>query len=169
MSQDSGTGHKRGRAGGVRAVGQLVPGLIAPAARRYGFSGADLIAQWSAIVGTDIAARCLPGRIAWPRHAADPENDTGKGAATLHVRARPQHVLHVDHERDVIADRLNAYFGYLAIERVVVHRDDSESEHVPEERVAAAPAAREPVSGVRDETLREALGELGAHVREEND
>ena len=153
----------------MRALGQLVPGLIAPAAKRYGFSSADLLGQWAAIVGDDIAARCVPGRIAWPRVAPDPENAAGKAAATLHVRARPEHVLHVDHERGIIADRLNAYFGYQAIEKVIVHRDDSETEPAREKTAKPGAAAPEPVSGVSDEGLRDALGELGAHVREESD
>ena len=162
--------HGKRRTGfGARALGQLVPELIAPAAKRYGFSSADLLGQWPAIVGADIAAHCVPERIVWPRRAPDPESDAGKAAATLHLRARPEHVLHVGHETDVIADRLNAYFGYQAIEKVVVHRDDSERDQSEKPRETAPLRTPEPVRGIRDEGLRDALGELGAHVREESD
>ena len=154
---------------GAQALGQLVPGLIAPAAKRYGFSSADLLGQWPAIVGADVAARCVPERIVWPRKAPDPESDAGKAAATLHLRARPEHILHVGHETGVIADRLNAYFGYQAIEKVIVHRDDSEPERQQEARKPGAVSRPEPVSGISDDGLRDALGELGAHVREESD
>ncbi|MEZ5877362.1 MAG: DciA family protein [Tepidamorphaceae bacterium] len=162
--------HGKRRTGfGARALGQLVPELIAPAAKRYGFSSADLLGQWPAIVGADVAGRCVPERIVWPRRAPDPESDAGKAAATLHLRARAEHILHVGHETDLIADRLNAYFGYQAIEKVIVHRDDSEPEQPEKPRESAASRKPEPVSGIRNDDLRAALGELGGHVREENE
>lgn len=157
---------------GAQALGHLVPGLIAPAARKFGFSSADLIGQWAAIVGADIAERCAPDRIAWPRTAPDPLNDAGKAAATLHVRAQARDVLHVSHETNVIAERLNAYFGYCAIDRVIVHRTDGQPGHMGEApQVSLLPPATDyqPVDGVHDEALADALGELGGHVRRDDD
>lgn len=70
------------RKSGVRALGQLVPGLIAPAAKKYGFSSADLIGHWPAIVGEDMAAICTPERISWPRRAPDAEDGSAPATAT---------------------------------------------------------------------------------------
>lgn len=161
------------RKSGVRALGQLVPGLIAPAAKKYGFSSADLIGHWPAIVGEDMAAICTPERISWPRRAPDAEDGSAPATATLVLRALPQHVLQASHETATIADRVNAYFGYEAIGKVTVRRGEAASENRPranaDSPANSRPPAPEPVTGVRDEGLRAALGELGGHVRKKGE
>ncbi len=164
------------RSKGPRAIAQLVPGLIAPAAKRYGFSSADLLAQWTEVAGPEIAARCTPEKIAWPRRTAD--DDTQAPPATLHLRSPPQHALEIRHETNLIAERLNAYFGYRAIGRVVVRQTLAGPVETPPTGFGEVP--QPPITstdddpallGVTDAELRGALGELKRHVdaaRDEN-
>ena len=55
---------------GMRAVGSFVPGLTAKAFAKHGFTAAGLAAQWSAIVGPELAAYTLPEKLRWPPRAA---------------------------------------------------------------------------------------------------
>ncbi|MFN0262640.1 DUF721 domain-containing protein [Tepidamorphus sp. 3E244] len=154
---------------GVRAVGQIVPGLVAPSARKFGFASSDLIAQWSVIVGEDIAEICAPDRIQWPRQAPDPEDGSAKAAATLHLRVPPEHVLRASHETTLVAERVNAFFGYKAIEKVVVHRRETAASEPEGDALPRQPEHREKVSGFSDEGLSDALSELGGFVRQADD
>ena len=163
------------RSKGARAIAQLVPALIAPAAKRYGFSSADLLAQWTEIVGADMAGRCTPEKIAWPKRRADADAQTAAPGAVLHLRSPARHALDIRHETHLIAERLNAYFGYRAIERIVVRQAMSDRGGSPAPGFGETPqAALRPqgaeetsnpeLDAVADAGLRDALGELKRHV-----
>lgn len=156
----------------VRAVGQLVPGLIAPAAKKFGFSSVDLIGQWAVIVGDDIAERCTPERIKWPRMIEGKESD-GPPPATLILRAPAKHALEMSYETAVIVERVNAYFGYEAIGKVVVRKGGAASDDAKSGEVQVNDALPEQddtdLPGFNDGDLQSAFAELRHHVARDGD
>jgi len=101
----------------ARAVGSYVPALTRKAFEKFGFSTATLIMEWTGIVGGEIARSTAPERLKWPRGAGcDDETETGRGGATLVLRVDPARALDVEYRARQIIERINAYFGYRAVE-----------------------------------------------------
>lgn len=103
----------------AKAVGSFVPTLTRKAFEKFGFSTADLITDWAAIVGAEIAGYTLPERLKWPRGGAgDASDDWGaeRPGATLMLRVDPARALDVEYRARQIVERINAYFGYRAVD-----------------------------------------------------
>ena len=84
---------------------------------RYGFAQADVVANWDAIVGADLAAVSAPERIKWPRGSGE---EAQKQGGTLVIRAAPGRALELQYEASRIISRINSFFGYGAVAQVKV-------------------------------------------------
>jgi hypothetical protein len=156
------------KANGSRALGSFVPGLTRKAFEKYGFSAATLITDWATIVGRDLAVYTAPERLKWPKSVEAYEDTAtdGKGrpGATLDLRVEPARALEVEYRRRQIAERINAYFGYRAIEKIRLLQASIDR---PVPRKIRKPTAAEiqPLPGVADDGLRAALEAMGAGIR----
>lgn len=151
-----------------RAVGSFVPSLTKKAFEKYGFSAAALITDWPAIVGRDLAGYTAPEKLRWPRAAemppdAEPEKK-GRPGAVLILRVEGPRALEVEYKRAEIAERINAYFGYRAINEIKILQAP-----LPKPAPSRVPKRTEadavPLPMVADEGLRAALERLGAGIR----
>lgn len=106
------------RAVPARAVGSFVPGLTRKAFEKFGFGAATLITDWAAIAGAEIAGYTVPERLKWPRGAGGDADDwdSERRGATLMLRVDPARALDVEYRARQIVQRINAYFGYRAVE-----------------------------------------------------
>ena len=84
--------------------------ITRPAFERYGFAHAELVAQWAEVVGEDLAARCSPERMSWPK--GRPAGQRHAEGATLTVKCDHGAGLALSYETARIADRVNAFYGY---------------------------------------------------------
>lgn len=149
----------------MKSLDKLSRPIVRPMLEQYGFAHGDLVAQWSAIVGDDIAARCSPGKLSWPR-GRDAGNRQAEGA-TLAVRADRGAGLALSYETTSIIERINAFFGYQAVSGIKVVQGDrpvrKTSSHpepvIPSAQTVTAVSAK--TSGISDESLRMALDRLG--------
>jgi len=154
---------RRARAG-LRALGSSLGAVTKRAFARRGLTGADLARQWPAIVGHDLAAQCRPRQLRFPRSG---ESIDGR----LTLRVAPGWALEVQHLEPLVLERINGYFGYRAVSRLVLQQGP-----LPAPRGAARAAAkRRPgdagggvdaelaakLSTVEDPDLRAALEGLG--------
>jgi len=131
---------------------------------RYGFAQGELVAQWPAIVGEDLAARCWPEKMNWPKG-----RETGSRhaeGATLIVKCDPGAGLALSYETDRIAQAVNAFYGYRAV--AVVKVVQAAKARQPQTRSEPAPPPAEvvdkvasQVAGIADPDLRDALSRLG--------
>ncbi len=139
--------------------------LTRAAFARYGFAYADLIAQWPAIVGEDLAQWCEPERIRWPRGGEDERKQGG----TLVIRVVPGRGLDLQHETPKIIDRINSFYGYGAIASVKIMQGPL-SRRKPARRVPPelsqnrAKALEAQLEAVADPTLKDALRRLGTGI-----
>lgn len=99
------------RRGGMRALGASLPGVTRRAFGRRGLAEAGLIAQWPEIVGSELAALCVPRRISFARR--DRRED---GVLTLRVASG--HALAIQHLEPLILGRISSHMGYLAVTRL---------------------------------------------------
>ncbi|MGF1650317.1 MAG: DUF721 domain-containing protein [Hyphomicrobiaceae bacterium] len=100
-------------------VGALVPSLTKKAYEKFGFASATLISDWPAIVGPDLAAKCEPERLRWPRATAEGvavDPMSARPGAQLVLRVPSAFCLDIQYRTDQIASRVNSYFGYRAVE-----------------------------------------------------
>lgn len=103
-----------------RAVGALVPGITRKAFEKYGFATSALLTDWPAIAGDELAAYTRPERLKWPRgvdaYGEVADGARGRPGATLVLRVDGPRALEVQYRQRQIVDRINAYFGYRAID-----------------------------------------------------
>ena len=145
----------------LQAVAAEADRITAPIRQKRGLAEAALISDWPDIIGTALAAECMPLRIA---RGAD-----GTGG-TLHIRVSGALALELQHLQPQVIERINGYFGYQAIARIALQQGP-----VRERKPAGRPPAPPPSTAdtaalaaqldtVADEDLRQALGALGRGV-----
>ncbi|TDQ82473.1 hypothetical protein A8950_2296 [Dongia mobilis] len=161
----------------LAALAQNVPALARLALGKRGFAEADLISQWPAIVGPELAALAMPVklRLKRPRKEAAMDQTGGISPAlpanvaggTLTLRASAAASLEVQHLKPQILARIATYFGYPAISDIRIEIGDRRSGAVGRRRPAPALTCAAPpdLSGVGDPELRAALQRLGAARR----
>jgi hypothetical protein len=142
--------------------------LAAASFERYGFAYAELLTQWPAIVGEELARVSAPERVRWPRRADGSEDQGVPGGGTLIVRAVEGRGLDLQYMTPRIIERINAYYGYAAVSTVKVLQGRLPKQaRAPE---ASAPlrlgeearqALADKLQSVADDRLRDALERLG--------
>lgn len=161
----------------AKAVGSFVPALTRKAFEKFGFSAATLIMDWAQIVGAETAAMTAPERLNWPRGAAADREDDDTGArrgATLILRVDPARALDVEYRARQILDRINAYFGYRAVDGLRLIQaplpswgGGREGRDAAGPRSGAAAPQTPPSRGEGEEALKAALARLERGIRGE--
>src|SRR5882757_3831886 len=97
------------RENGFRAVGGLAQRLASGLAKGRGASIARLRAEWSAVVGPDLARVTRPEALTAGR---------GRSAKLLRLRVSGAAALEVQHKAGQVVERVNAYFGHKMIDDI---------------------------------------------------
>ncbi len=129
---------------------------------RYGFAESDVVANWAAIVGEDLAAVSAPERIKWPKGAGEAAQKQG---GTLVIRAAPGRALELQYEASRIIARVNSFFGHGAIAALKV----MQAAELGQRPRKATPLPDKPVceqqlGSLEDGPLKSALERLGRGV-----
>jgi hypothetical protein len=149
----------------ARPLADLVGPALTAAFKRHGFASAEIVTHWEDIVGAEIAANSEPIKITWPRQndADDPE------PATLVLRCQGPAAIEIQHLAGVIVERVNQFLGWRAVDRVALRQAPlaRRAKPPPPPPVDAQEARRiaDQMTGISDESLRAALGRLGAAVK----
>jgi hypothetical protein len=152
---------ERPRGGPARAVADLLPSVGGAAFKRYGFVQSGIVTRWAEIVGPKYAGVSSPESIRFP---------PGKKAeGVLTVTVKGAHASMMQHIAPEIVERVNRFFGYAAVQRLVLRQGN----------VAARPSRVAPPSlksieppaalgaglrAIADPELRAVLGALAAGV-----
>jgi hypothetical protein len=139
--------------GGPRPLGALVPALTRPAFKRKSPAGAQIMADWPALVGPALAADSQPLRLS---------------AGTLTLACSGPVAMELQHLAPQLAGRINAALGRVAVERFrfVQRAPGSAATRAAARPVPAAlPAHVESaLEGIASPELREALARLARGV-----
>lgn len=139
--------------------------ITRPAFEHYGFAHGDLVAQWAAIVGDDIATRCSPERMVWPKGRDKAQRQTE--GAILTVRADHGTGLALSYEITAIIDRINGFFGYFAVAKIKIVQGTRAKRGKPAVREVADPtpdvieSVQQKTDSIEDTALKAALTRLG--------
>jgi len=149
------------RRGQTRAIGALLPGIAGETLGRRGFAEGTLFQQWREIVGADIAADCLPEKLAYPAGR--------RSGGTLHVLAAGGAALELQHRASQIVDRVNSYLGYGALAQLRIRqgRMPARKRYDPVDSPAGDEETFEntALQRIADPKLKEALASFGHAVR----
>lgn len=147
------------RRGHARACGDLVGDIGGVAFRKFGFVQASVVSRWKEIVGDRYAKVSLPESIRFPAGK--------KAGGTLTLLVEGAHAPLIQHLGPMIIERVNRFFGYSAIARIVF-RQGRLPVHAPKRvRPEPGPVPRELGEGLRaiaDPELRACLESLAGHI-----
>ena len=142
-----------------RAAGELVGDIGGQSFRRFGFVQSSIVSRWPEIVGERYAKVSSPESIKFP---------TGKkagGALTLLVDGA--HAPLIQHLAPMIMERVNRFYGYAAVNRVIFRQGKPPAQAARPKRPPLAPVPKELGEGLReiaDPELRACLESLGAQI-----
>ena len=148
MAKSGGTSKKRAdapaRANRARAVADIVPDVGRAAFRRFGFVQSSIVSRWREIVGPRYASVSSPESIRFP------VGKRSDGVLTLVVEGA--HATMMQHVAPEIAERVNRFFGYRAVERVSFKQGIVQ---LARARPRAAPPSLRPIPADLGDSLRE--------------
>lgn len=158
----------------AKPLRETVGKLIGKTFAQRGFASAELVTRWAEIAGPDIAAHSEPLKIQWTRPVRAPSAPSGTAAdggqepGTLVLRVEGPAAIEIQHEADVICDRVNRFLGWRAVTRIALRQAPlrrGERRTVRAIDTAATARIAASLPDVADEGLRQALARLGAAVR----
>ncbi len=133
---------------GPRPIGALVPGITRPAFKKRSPAGAQVLADWAAIVGPELSATTTPRRLI---------------AGTLTLACSGPVAMELQHLSGQVIDRVNSHFGRILIERLRFVQDPTPPPP-PLAPPPRRPAAAVALPGIEPGPLRDALSALGQVV-----
>ncbi|MHA6722022.1 DUF721 domain-containing protein [Sphingomonas sp. RS2018] len=129
------------RSNRARAVSELLPDVGRAAFRRFGFVQSSVVSRWEDIVGAKYARVSVPESIRFPM------GERAQGTLTLTVAGA--HATMMQHIAPEIIERVNRFFGYGAVAKLVIRQGD-----VKRAPARTAPPSLRPVSFELGESLR---------------
>jgi hypothetical protein len=128
----------------VRPVSDLLGAAGGAAFRKFGFVQSSIVSRWKEIVGVRYAAVSSPESIRFP-----PGRKSG-GTLTLVVEGA--HAPMMQHVAPTIAERVNTFFGYPAVERIAFRQGIVQAARA---KPRPAPPSLRPIPADLGDSLRE--------------
>ncbi len=142
-----------------RAAGELVGEVGGQSFRRFGFVQSSIVSRWAEIVGERYA------KVSSPESIKFPAGKKASGALTLLVEGA--HAPLIQHLAPMIMERVNRFYGYAAVNRVIFRQGKPPAPGPRPARPQLAPVPKELGEGLReiaDPELRACLESLGAQI-----
>lgn len=147
------------RANRSRQVAELIPAVGGAAFRRFGFVQSAVVSRWPDIVGPRWACVSAPESIRFPPGQ--------KAGGVLTVVVKSAHAPTMQHITPEIAERVNRFFGYVAVARVQLRQGEVAARAARRSAPTPAPVPAEMGQGLKaiaDPELRAVLESLAAGV-----
>src|SRR5262252_389069 len=148
----------------AKPLSLLLSDVFKDAYAKQGFAARELVTRWAEIAGADVAAHSEPLKLQWPR----PVQGQPQEPAILVLKVEGPTALEIQHKSDLILQRVNRFFGWSAVGKLVLRqaplsrRDRPKSPSPPDPKAVAEIA--DSLSAVEDEQLKAALARLGAAI-----
>ena len=147
------------RSNRARLVADLVPDIGRAAFRRFGFIQSSVVSRWSEIVGDRYAAVSAPESIRFPHGQRE--------AGVLTVIVTGAHAPMMQHVAPSLIERVNRFFGYAAVARVVIRQGNlpaAPRPATPRPSVAVPVELGESLRTIADPELKAVLESLARGV-----
>ena len=143
----------------ARAAGELVGDIGGQSFRRFGFVQSSIVSRWPEIVGERYARASCPESIKFPAGK--------KAGGVLTLMVDGAHAPLIQHLTPMIVERVNRFFGYAAINRIVFRQGKPLAQPKARARPELRPVPKELGEGLReiaDPELRHCLESLAAQI-----
>jgi hypothetical protein len=163
MSKQKPSKDKTERSCRPRAAGELVGDIGGQSFRRFGFVQGSIVSRWGEIVGERYA------KVSSPESIRFPAGKKAGGVLTLLVEGA--HAPLIQHLTPVIVERVNRFFGYAAVNRIVFRQGKPPVPETRPERPQLRPVPKELGEGLReiaDPELRACLESLASRIAATN-
>ena len=143
----------------ARAAGELIGDIGGQSFRRFGFVQHSIVSRWSEIVGERYAKVSCPESIKFPAGR--------KSGGVLTLMVDGAHAPLIQHLTPMIVERVNRFFGYAAINRIVFRQGKRSAPEPKRERPQLRPVPKELGEGLRevaDPELRACLESLASRI-----
>jgi hypothetical protein len=147
------------RRGHARSAGELLGDIGGAACKKFGFVQANVVSRWHEIVGERYGKVSLPESIRFPAGK--------KSAGTLTLLVEGAHAPLIQHLGPMIVERVNRFFGYEAVARIVFRQGRLPAAEPKRARPEPSPVPKELGEGLRavtDPELRACLESLAGHI-----
>jgi hypothetical protein len=131
----------RSRGGPARRMGEMLPEIGGTAFKRFGFIQSSVVSRWNEIVGERYAKVSAPESIRFPMGKRE--------GGTLNVLVVGAHAPMMQHVIPAILERVNRFFGYEAVAKVVIRQGE-----ISRSEPRVAPLKLEPIPVELGESLR---------------
>ena len=142
-----------------RAAGELLGDVGGQSFRRFGFVQSSIVSRWSEIVGERYSKASSPESIRFPAGR--------KSSGVLTLLVDGAHAPLIQHLTPLIIERVNRFFGYAAINRVVFRQGKPPASAPKPRRAELRPVPKELGEGLReiaDPELRACLESLASQI-----
>ena len=143
----------------ARSAAELIGDVGGQSFRRFGFIQSSIVSRWADIVGERYARASSPESIRFPAGK--------KAAGVLTLLVDGAHAPLIQHLTPLIVERVNRFFGYAAIDRIVFRQGRPARPAHKVERPQLRPVPKELGEGLReiaDPELRACLESLAARI-----
>jgi len=142
-----------------RAAGELVGDIGGQSFKRFGFVQSSIVSRWAEIVGERYAKASSPESIRFPAGK--------KAGGVLTLLVDGAHAPLIQHLTPMIVERVNRFFGYAAINRIVFRQGKPPAPPAKPSRPDLRPVPKELGEGLReiaDPELRLCLESLASRI-----
>jgi len=152
----------------TQALGKSISKLTRVSFSKRGFADGEILHLWPTIVGEMLGKASHPEKIVYPK------GQNGNGILQLRV-GNPGLALDIQHMETVVLDRINAHFGYRAINRIKIiqaplpQKKENPNYKPRELTETEKKSLNQHLSTVEDTKLKKALENLGKSVTRRND
>ena len=163
MSKEKTSNEDRPRSCRARAAGELVGDIGGQSFRRFGFVQSSIVSRWAEIVGERYA------KVSSPESIGFPNGKKAGGALTLLVEGAYAPLM--QHLAPLIIERVNRFFGYAAVNRIVFRQGRTPALQSRPQRPQLRAVPKELGQGLReigDPELRACLESLAAQIAATN-
>jgi|TARA_B110000263_G_C15311054_1_gene513257 hypothetical protein len=144
----------------LKAISAETERITNPIRKKRGLTELALISDWPKIIGNRLAEECLPLRISQGADA---------NSGTLYIQVTGVLALELQHMQTQVIERINGYFGYHAINRLILQQGPVVT-NKPTKKIKKNPTAADTAAldlllkDVTDNNLRQALRDLGQGI-----
>ena len=159
MSKRKPVNDDKPRRGYARSAGELLGDIGGAACKKFGFVQANVVSRWHEIVGERYGQVSLPESIRFPAGK--------KAGGTLTLLVEGAHAPLIQHLGPLIIERVNRFFGYEAVARIVFRQGRLPAAAPKRVRRQPASVPKELGEGLRavaDPELRACLESLAGHI-----
>ncbi|MFM9974592.1 MAG: DUF721 domain-containing protein [Beijerinckiaceae bacterium] len=155
---------------GIQPIKALLEDCLEPSLKAKGFASAQIHMHWAEIVGAALAPWSEPVSLKWPPRAPGADQTDVKSGAVLTIKVEGAFALDLQHQAQQVIERVNSFFGWRCIEKIILKQGPLAKRIIPEprqKRELTAEASRKLdtlLQSIDNPDLKASLARLGVGV-----